>query len=162
MGSSEKYKLDLSLVKKLIKIIESSEVNEIELEEEGVKIKVVKSSKTQEIIQAPIQHSVQVPIHQTIDKVKNVSYEVAATESNKNLHEIKSPIVGTFYRSPSPDSPSFIEVGSLIDSGTPLCIIEAMKLMNEIQSEVKGKILKILVENGKPVEYNQPLFLVEV
>ena len=78
-----------------------------------------------------------------------------------NAHEIRSPIVGTFYRAPSPDSDNFVEVGNMVSPGSVLCIVEAMKLMNEIEADVSGKIIKILVENGKPVEYNQPLFLIE-
>jgi acetyl-CoA carboxylase biotin carboxyl carrier protein len=85
----------------------------------------------------------------------------AAVPAPANVHEIKSPIVGTFYRSPSPDASPFVQVGSAIQSGTVLCIVEAMKLMNEIESDVSGKIVKIMVENGQPVEYDQVLFLVE-
>ena len=79
-----------------------------------------------------------------------------------NLHEIHSPIVGTFYRAPAPDADPYVQVGDSISSGSVLCIVEAMKLMNEIESDVNGKIVKILVENGKPVEYNQPLFLIQL
>jgi acetyl-CoA carboxylase biotin carboxyl carrier protein len=79
-----------------------------------------------------------------------------------NLHEIRSPIVGTFYRAPAPDADSYVQVGAVVSPGSVLCIVEAMKLMNEIESDVGGKIVKILVENGKPVEYNQPLFLIEL
>ncbi|MCC6411873.1 MAG: acetyl-CoA carboxylase biotin carboxyl carrier protein [Saprospiraceae bacterium] len=84
-----------------------------------------------------------------------------AADSNANLVAIKSPMVGTFYRSPSPDKPSFIKVGDSVDAGSPVCIIEAMKLFNEIESDVKGKIVKVLVEDASPVEYDQPLFLVD-
>ena len=82
--------------------------------------------------------------------------------TSANLHEIRSPIVGTFYRAPAPDADSYVQVGSVVSPGSVLCIVEAMKLMNEIESDVSGKIVKILVENGKPVEYNQPLFLIEL
>jgi acetyl-CoA carboxylase biotin carboxyl carrier protein len=81
--------------------------------------------------------------------------------ASPKLHEIKSPIVGTFYRSPAPDADVYVEVGQVVQPKTVLCIIEAMKLMNEIESDVAGKIVKVLVDNGKPVEYNQPLFLIE-
>jgi acetyl-CoA carboxylase biotin carboxyl carrier protein len=80
---------------------------------------------------------------------------------DQNLHEIRSPIVGTFYRAPAPDAAPFVQVGTSVDAGTVLCIIEAMKLMNEIESDVSGKVVKILVENAQPVEYGQVLFLVE-
>jgi acetyl-CoA carboxylase biotin carboxyl carrier protein len=83
------------------------------------------------------------------------------TEVTTNLHEIRSPIVGTFYRAPAPDADSYVQVGDMVAPGTVLCIVEAMKLMNEIESDVSGKIIKILTENGKPVEYNQPLFLIQ-
>ena len=77
------------------------------------------------------------------------------------MYEIKSPIVGTFYRAPAPDADAYVQVGDSVSVGTVLCIVEAMKLMNEIECDVSGKIVKILAENGKPVEYNQPLFLIE-
>lgn len=77
------------------------------------------------------------------------------------MHEIKSPIVGTFYRAPAPDADAYVQIGDTVSAGTVLCIVEAMKLMNEIESDVSGKIVKILVESGKPVEYNQPLFLIQ-
>ena len=83
------------------------------------------------------------------------------TESDSSLHVIKSPIVGTFYRAPAPDADAYVQVGDTVSAGSVLCIIEAMKLMNEIESDVEGKIVKILVENGKPVEYNQPLFMIQ-
>jgi len=81
--------------------------------------------------------------------------------TSKNLIEIKSPMVGTFYRAPSPESPPFVEVGQNLDVGQVVCIVEAMKLMNEIKSEIKGKVIEALVENGHPVEFGQPLFLIE-
>ena len=84
-----------------------------------------------------------------------------AEPKSDNLFEVKSPMVGTFYRSPSPDADAYVSVGNDVSPGTVLCIIEAMKLMNEIESEISGKIVKILVENAQPVEYNQPLFLIE-
>ncbi|MEQ9006470.1 MAG: acetyl-CoA carboxylase biotin carboxyl carrier protein, partial [Ekhidna sp.] len=85
----------------------------------------------------------------------------SAPASDGNLIEIKSPMIGTFYRSANPESPAFVEVGSSVKAGDPVCIIEAMKLFNEIESEVSGKIVKVLVDNAQPVEYDQPLFLVE-
>lgn len=85
----------------------------------------------------------------------------AAAEINSKLVAIKSPMVGTFYRSASPDKPSFVKIGDNVDAGSPVCIIEAMKLFNEIESDVKGKIVKVLVEDASPVEYDQPLFLVD-
>ncbi len=83
------------------------------------------------------------------------------TEQAENTHEVRSPIVGTFYRAPAPDADPYVNVGDEISQGSVLCIVEAMKLMNEIESDVSGKVLKVLAENGKPVEYNQPLFLIQ-
>ena len=85
----------------------------------------------------------------------------AAQEVQANMHEVRSPIVGTFYRAPAPDADPYVQVGDIVSPGSVLCIVEAMKLMNEIESDISGKIVKILVENGKPVEYNQPLFLIQ-
>jgi acetyl-CoA carboxylase biotin carboxyl carrier protein len=87
--------------------------------------------------------------------------KIKKSVDDARYHEIKSPIVGTFYRAPAPDADSYIQIGDVVSVGSVLCIVEAMKLMNEIESDASGKIVKILVENGKPVEYNQPLFLLE-
>ncbi len=157
-------KTDLNYIKKLIKLLESNDINEIEIDEEGTKIRLVKNkpSEMQYVSYVPPQN-----VHQNIPP--SVS-ETAATEQEKpevkappkeNLAEVRSPIVGTFYRAPSPNADPYVQVGQDISTGTVLCIIEAMKLMNEIESEVNGKIVKIMAENGQPVEYNQVLFLVE-
>ena len=104
---------------------------------------------------APVQQAAAPAAPQADDK------KGEAEDKADNLHEIKSPIVGTFYRAPAPDADPYAQVGDSVSQGGVLCIIEAMKLMNEIESDVSGKIVKILVENGKPVEYNQPLFLIQ-
>lgn len=166
-------KTDLNYIKKLLKILESGEINEIEIEEEGTRVRVVKS-KPQDAVQAPqmityaappIQQAPQAaapvaaaptaPAGKTEEKKQNVS------ASGKELIEVRSPIVGTFYRAPSPNADPYVAVGQQVAKGNILCIIEAMKLMNEIECEYEGKITKILVENAQPVEYNQVLFLVE-
>ncbi|HWA07354.1 MAG TPA: acetyl-CoA carboxylase biotin carboxyl carrier protein [Ignavibacteria bacterium] len=166
-------KTDLNYIKKLLKILESGEINEIEIEEEGTRVRVVKS-KPQEAVQAPqmityaappIQQAPQAaapvaaapnaPAAKTEEKKENTS------ASGKELIEVRSPIVGTFYRAPSPNADPYVAVGQQVSKGNILCIIEAMKLMNEIECEYEGKITKILVENAQPVEYNQVLFLVE-
>ena len=107
----------------------------------------------------------QVPVERTVvSQPSSASAEVRTqvpTETKSKYHEIKSPIVGTFYRSPSPDADPFVQVGDTISQGTVLCIIEAMKLFNEIESEISGTIVKIMVEDASPVEYDQVLFLVE-
>jgi acetyl-CoA carboxylase biotin carboxyl carrier protein len=157
--------MDLDLIKKLVKIIDGSGVTDIEIEENGLKIKIAKKIRNSQVItQAPMPvmpSPTQAP--QTAPAAKETTEEKTEVEvSASNLHEIRSPIVGTFYRSPAPDADSYVQVGASVSPGTVLCIVEAMKLMNEIESDVSGKIVKILVENGKPVEYNQPLFLIEL
>jgi acetyl-CoA carboxylase biotin carboxyl carrier protein len=151
--------MDINLIKKLIKIVEQSEVTEFSVQEGELKIKISKNSH---------QTSVQlqsIPVEAARPAVSQqqseVNVAIQAEPAKSNHHEIRSPIVGTFYRAPSPDAHSYVQVGDSISQGTVLCIVEAMKLMNEIESDCSGKILKILVENGTPVEYNQPLFLVE-
>lgn len=157
--------MDLSIVKKLLKLIQESEVNEIELEEKGTKIRITKNSTSQ--IQQPqfiSPQQFQIPQQNVARQdvaTTNQNTKVETAEVKNNYHEIRSPIVGTFYRAPSPDASSYVEIGSTISVGKVLGIVEAMKLMNEIESDISGKIVKILVENGKPVEYNQVLFLVE-
>ena len=131
---------------------------ELEIEKEGMRIRLKKESPETEKGSSPSQ-IVTIPQF-------SVNQESAQTESKKerqakNLIEIKAPMVGTFYRSPSPESTPFVEVGQDTEEGQVVCIIEAMKLMNEIKSEVKGKIVEVLIENGQPVEFGQPLFLIE-
>lgn len=149
--------MDLNYLKKLIKILDTSNLSEMEIEEEGTKIRLAKQMgnvvpMVQSYAPAPAQSS------EMVDVIASAKTEAA---KNENLYEVKSPMVGTFYRSPSPDADSYVNVGSDVSEGSVLCIIEAMKLMNEIECEVSGKVVKVLVDNGKPVEYNQPLFLVE-
>lgn len=151
--------MDLNLIKKLIKILESSDVTDLEIEENGTRVKLAKKVRISQAVSytqaaaTPITHQVSESFSKTDDN--------KAIDEHAGLHEIKSPIVGTFYRAPAPDADSYVQVGDMVSAGSVLCIVEAMKLMNEIESDVSGKIIKILVENGKPVEYNQPLFLVQ-
>lgn len=148
--------MDLNLIKKLIRVVENSKITEFSFSQADLKIKISKNSTgTQNIV-----HSVPQP---AVSKSDIISSDLKQPESTttSNLHEIKSPIVGTFYRAPAPDADPYVQVGDSISPGTVLCIVEAMKLMNEIESDVSGKIVKILVENATPVEYNQPLFLIE-
>ena len=157
--------MDLDLIKKLVKIVDNSGVTDLEIEENGLKIKIAKKNRnTQVITQPQIPLTASQPVFQPADSpVKEVIEKKAEAEvTAANIHEIRSPIVGTFYRAPAPDADSYVQVGAVVSPGNVLCIVEAMKLMNEIESDVSGKIIKILVENGKPVEYNQPLFLIEL
>ncbi len=159
--------MDLNLIKRLVKIVDSSGITDLEIEENGVKIKIARRIKN---VQAPPQLQYTgseipqtVSVQQASPDTRVVSEPPEEGKSGTaNLHEIRSPIVGTFYRAPSPDADAFVQVGTEVSPGTVLCIVEAMKLMNEIESDVNGKVIKILVENGKPVEYNQPLFLIEL
>ena len=157
-------KMDLNYLKKLIKMLDSSNLAELEIVEEGTKIKL---SKPRPKITAGIgvpgplvtdnNFTIQTNSKPDVSKELEVKVEVP----NENHIEIKSPMVGTFYKAPSPESEAYVQVGSIVKEGTVLCIIEAMKLMNEIESEYNGKIVKILVDNGHAVEYDQPLFLLE-
>lgn len=156
--------MDINLIKKLIKIVEDSEVTEFSVQEGDLKIKISKNSQSNQHFQFQHVPSVQNHVEKSNADLLNIEVEnkkISQPASTKNLHEIKSPIVGTFYRAPSPDADPYVQVGDTISKGTILCIVEAMKLMNEIESDIDGKIVKILVDNATPVEYNQPLFLVE-
>ena len=159
--------MDLNYLKKLIKILDSSNLNKMEIEEEGLKLKLTKQgdvTAVQQYAAASPAASVQNQGGQAVSKEESApekKEESKPESSSSNLYEVKSPMVGTFYRAPSPDADPFVNVGDSISSGKVLCIVEAMKLMNEIEAEVSGKIVKILVEDAQAVEYNQPLFLVE-
>ena len=159
--------MDLNLIKRLVKIVDTSGVTDLEIEEDGVKIKIAKKIRNSQMISpVPVAEAdvKQVIPAAPLPNKTEVTLEPAKEEEKipLNVHEIRSPIVGTFYRSPSPDDDPFVLVGAEVSPGTVLCIVEAMKLMNEIEADVNGKIVKILAENGKPVEYNQPLFLIEL
>jgi len=149
--------MDLNLIKRLVKIVDTSGVTDLEIEENGIRVKIAKKIRQAQVIAEP-QVSAQTAKAEV--KVEEKPEQVEETIP-ANLHEIRSPIVGTFYRAPAPDADNYGEIGDMVSPGTVLCIVEAMKLMNEIEADVSGKISKILVESGKPVEYNQPLFLIE-
>jgi len=156
--------MDLEIIKKLVKIVDSSSVTDLEIEESGLKIKIAKKIRSSQVVtqaQIPVA-SAQSVIQPTASVAGEGAKQKTEAEPAANLHEIRSPIVGTFYRAPAPDADSYAQVGTVVSPGSVLCIVEAMKLMNEIESDVSGKVVKILVENGKPVEYNQPLFLIEL
>ncbi len=163
--------MDIEYITKLIELVSESKVDEIEIEEDGKKIRI---AKTLQPLTNPQQTVVHVPAHPVPHQVmqpappptapapevpRAVPPETAPAAAK--YHEIRSPIVGTFYRAPAPDAPPFVQVGSVVEKGTVLCIVEAMKLMNEIESDVAGRIVQIMVENAQPVEYGQVLFLIE-
>lgn len=158
--------IDLNYLKKLIKLLDSSNLAELEIEEQGSKIRLSKPRPKITGMMAPSNMQM-MPMTSSSSEDTSLSVEKksdakpAEAPKSENTYEVRSPMVGTFYRAPSPDADSYVQVGSNVGEGSVLCIIEAMKLMNEIESEVTGKIVKILVENGQPVEYNQPLFLIE-
>jgi acetyl-CoA carboxylase biotin carboxyl carrier protein len=145
--------MDIRKVKKLIELLEESDIAEIEIHEgeESVRISRGGSAIPVQAVAAPAA-PVALPPATTPEK---------PTEPEISGHQIKSPMVGTFYRSPSPGTKSFVEEGQRVNVGDTLCIIEAMKILNQIESDKAGTLVKVLVENGQPVEYNQPLFIIE-
>lgn len=144
--------MDLNLIKKLINLVEKHDIQELEVQEGELKVCITKS-KAQEFTSTTIQPSV--PLKQETPPVLEERKETS------NFIAIKSPMVGTFYRTPAPGAPPYVEVGDTVSLGKIVCIIEAMKVMNEIEAEVSGRIAKVLVENEKPVEFGQELFIVE-
>ena len=154
--------MDLKEIQTLIKFVAGQGVDEVNIERKDFKLSIKKNEKQAAITQvvqaaAPASQVAAAPVAAApAESAAPVEKPVAS-----NLVEIKSPMIGTFYRSSSPDSADFVSVGDEIGEGSVVCIIEAMKLFNEIESEVKGKIVKVLVDNATPVEYDQPLFLVE-
>lgn len=162
--------MDLNYLRRLVKIFDDSKATHLEIEEDGVYIALSLEGATVQQVAAP-QFTIPYQNLAPQTSVQTIPHDNSATSdstpktvvsSGSKNHIINSPIVGTFYRSPSPDAGPFVEVGTKIKQGDTLCIIEAMKLMNEIESDVSGTIVKILVENAKPVEFNQPLFEVSI
>lgn len=147
--------MNLKEIRAIINLMNENDLAEIEIEREGTKIKLVKTS-------SGVQEYTQVRPAQMRADISNAPEPLTqGIVANSNQQEIKSPMVGTFYRSPSPESPPFIEVGQIVEIGQVVCIVEAMKLMNEIKSEVRGKVVEIAVDNAQPVEFGQVLFTVE-
>lgn len=160
--------IDIKYLQQLLEIFDASSVNDLKIEQEGMEIRLTKSAK-REVPEFP-QHAYypavapSLPVAPTsaapttLPAAESVS---PAPQPDMKFHEVRSPIVGTFYRAPSPESPTYVDIGQRVTPGDVLCIVEAMKLMNEIECDAYGTIAKILVENGQPVEYNQVLFLIE-
>jgi len=150
--------MDLRKLKKLIDLVQESGIGEIEITEGEEKVRISRQSAAQPMIMAsPGMQPMGVPMAAAAAEAPAAPAPAAEPKG----HALKSPMVGTFYRAPSPGAPSFVEVGQTVSKGQTLCIIEAMKLLNEIESDVAGTVKAILVENGQPVEYGQPLFLIE-
>jgi len=164
--SKEDSKLNLQEIKELLKIIDETEISELNLESDGVKISIRKGPSAGAAVPAsatPRQEGVERAVAQTTSSSLSPEAAVKAPEPviAENTEMITSPMVGTFYSSQSPESAAYVKVGQQVKVGQPVCIVEAMKLMNEIEAEIEGTILQILVENGQPVEYGQPLFVIE-
>ncbi len=159
--------MDFKQIQELIKMINKSNIGEVTIEEKGFKLTIKqKEEPAQHVIAAPVHAPVNMPAYAQPQAAPATAQAPAdkpkaAEPPADNLITIKSPMIGTFYRSPSPGKPVFVEPGDEVLPGKVVCIIEAMKLFNEIESEVKGRIVKVLVEDASPVEYDQPLFLVE-
>ena len=141
--------MELEDLKELIEYLKETDITEISIEKDGIKVKIKR-----EKMLSPMDISVQ--------KLGSLQEKVTReTEEETRVITVTSPIVGTFFRAPSPEADPFVETGSKVKKGQVLCIVEAMKLMNEIESEIDGVVIKILVDNGQPVEYGEPLFLIE-
>jgi len=161
--------MDLKLIKNLLNLISSSEVNEVTIEEGDFKIQIKKQADQVNNNQSPVYIPAPAPATAPAPQPAAAPAQGASGGSNSQESDkpddkhtvIRSPIVGTFYRSPSPDTDAFVKEGDTISRGDTLCIVEAMKIMNEIESEHAGKIVKILVDDGQPVEFDQPLFEIE-
>ena len=152
--------MDIKQIQELVKLINKTNIGEITIEEEGVKITVKQKKDPVQHIMANAAPANYAPVQQAPAPVP-VSAKPAAAPKADNLVTIKSPMIGTFYRQAGPGKPIFASVGDEVAPGKVVCIIEAMKLFNEIESEISGKIVKVLVEDASPVEYDQPLFLVD-
>ena len=157
--------MKLKDIRDLIRLINKTDFQEVEIEHEGTKLTLKKAVEQP----APAVQSIVQPTPQVASAPSQVEEQVEAPappaetqqEEEQNLHKIVAPMVGTFYRAPAPDADPYVQEGDQVEESTVVCIIEAMKLMNEIEAEVKGTIVKVLVENGQLVEYGQPLFLVK-
>jgi len=143
--------MNLKEIKEIVNLMNQNDLAEIEVEREGVKLKIRRSGG----------QIVEQVVHPVAAAAPAPAAEPPAAASGKAAKNITSPMVGTFYRSPSPEAPPFVESGQIVEVGQVVCIVEAMKLMNEIKSEVKGKVVEIPVENAEPVEFGQALFVIE-
>ncbi len=162
--------MDLNYLKRLLRLFDESTVTELSIEEEGIKVQMSR------VVQQPAPVHVAVPTYAAsvppaatapavappVESGNSApATQPAVGEHSDSYHTVYSPIVGSFYRAPAPDADPFVVIGQHVSAGDTLCIVEAMKLMNEIESDVSGTIVKILVENSQPVEYNQPMFIIK-
>jgi acetyl-CoA carboxylase biotin carboxyl carrier protein len=156
--------MDIKQIQELVKLVNKSNIGELSIEKEGFKITIKQKKEAAQhfaspmIQQAPQSQQMSLP---SVAPEKTSDTKAAEASKSENYLTIKSPMIGTFYRQAGPGKPIFVSVGDEVETGQVVCIIEAMKLFNEIESEVSGKIVKVLVEDASPVEFDQPLFLVE-
>ena len=148
--------MNIKEIKELITLMNENGLVELEIEKEGMRIRLRKVAQGQEEAQGSI-----IVEREKIPAPPAGEISAEAKMAAQKTIEIKAPMVGTFYRTPAPEAPPYIEVGQVIEPGQVICIIEAMKLMNEIKSEIKGRVLEVLVDNTEPVEFGQPMFLIE-
>jgi acetyl-CoA carboxylase biotin carboxyl carrier protein len=153
--------MDLRKIKKLMELLEESGIAEIEVKEGEESIKLSRNTSG---LSAPVQQMMQQPVftpQQQTAQVVDSAATIKETKVNENKNTVNSPMVGTFYASASPESKPFVTVGQAVKKGDTLCILEAMKMMNQVQAETDGKVSEILVDNAEPVEFDQPLFVIE-
>lgn len=156
--------MDIKDIKSLIKMVTETDITEFELESAGEKLRIQRGGSAETVSYAltqPMAIQQQLPVMAPVAAPETQVAAQPVSQESENCKEITSPIVGTLYRAPSPDSPPYVEVGQVVEKGQVLCIVEAMKLMNEIEAEYRCKIVKIFKENAQPVEYGETLFLVE-
>lgn len=148
--------MDIRKIKKLIELLEESNIGELEIKEGEESVRIARNSGSMQYVSAPMQYA-PAPAPAAAPAAPAAAAAAPAAASVQSGHAVKSPMVGTFYRSPSPEAPAFVEVGKQVKVGDVICIIEAMKMMNQIQADKAGVIEAILVEDGNPVEFDQPL-----
>ena len=157
--------MNIKEIKEMINLMNENNLTELEIEKDGMRIRLKKGPSGEISIEGPrnkIVFAPPAPGNAPYSDTQSLSQEMPMLKKvPEKTIEVRAPMVGTFYRAPSPESPPFVEINQEIEVGHVICIIEAMKLMNEIKSEIKGKIVDILVDNGEPVEFGQPLFLIE-
>ncbi len=157
--------MDIKQIHELVKLVNKSNIGELMIEKEGFKITIKQKKEAAQIVSQPMVQPVQALAQPLVpapsEAPAKAGEKKSETAKEENLLTIKSPMIGTFYRQAGPGKPLFASVGDEVEVGQVVCIIEAMKLFNEIESEVAGKIVKVLVEDASPVEFDQPLFLVE-
>lgn len=160
--------MDYKEIQDLIKLVKKNKISELEIEKDDFKISIKSEAENERVVMQtppPPLPAVQHPVQQAPPAQQNPIFpeqlQPSSEEKDPNLVEIKSPMIGTFYRSPGPDKEPFVSIGDKIEKGKIICMVEAMKLFNEIEAEMSGKVVKILVEDATPVEYDQPLFLID-